>query len=94
MGIDPNRNTKGSSQAKVCQFDNSLVVDQEVLGLQVPVEDSSTVTEVNALQYLVKVALKGGKERMEETDMFEVLNGKKKTNDMLTSLNGNGSHIF
>lgn len=58
MGVDPNRNTKSSSQAKVCQFDNSLVVDQEVLGFQVPVEDSTTVTEVNALQDLIQVALK------------------------------------
>lgn len=60
MGKDPDRNTRSSSQAKVCQFDNSLVVDQEVLGFQVPVEDSTTVTEVNALQDLVKVALKCG----------------------------------
>lgn len=60
MGVDPDRNTKGPSQAKVCQFDNSLVVDQEVLRFQVPVEDSTTVTEVNALQDLVEVALKGG----------------------------------
>ncbi len=60
MGVDPDRNTKGPSQAKVCQFDNSLVVNQEVLGFQVPVKDSTTVTEVNALQDLVKVALKGG----------------------------------
>lgn len=58
MRVDPDRNTKGSSQAKVCQFDNSLVVNQEVLGFQITVEDSTTVTEVNALQYLVKVALK------------------------------------
>lgn len=58
MGVDPNRNTKRSSQAKICQFDYSLVVDQEVLGFQVPVEDSTTVTKVNALQDLIEVALK------------------------------------
>lgn len=57
MGIDPDRNTKGPSQAKVCQFDDSLVVNQQILGLQITMEDSATVTEVNALQYLVKVAL-------------------------------------
>lgn len=61
MGVDPNRNTKGTSQAEVCQFNNSLVIDQEVLGFQVPVEDSTTMTEVNAFQDLVKVALQGSK---------------------------------
>lgn len=58
VGIHPHRNTKGPSQAKVCQFDNALIVNQEVLGFQVPVEDSATVTEVNALQDLVKIALR------------------------------------
>lgn len=66
MGVDPNRNTKGPSETKVCQFDNSLVVDEEVLGFQVPVEDPTTVTEINALQDLVKVALKGGEGRGKE----------------------------
>lgn len=47
--VDPDRNTKGPSQAKVCKFDNTFVVNQEVLGFQVPVEDSTTVTKVNAL---------------------------------------------
>lgn len=58
MRVDSNRNTKGPSQAKISQFDNSLVVDQEVLGFQVPVEDSTTMTEVDTLQDLVKVALR------------------------------------
>lgn len=58
MGVDPDRNTKGPSKAKVCQFDNPFVVNQQVLGFQVPVEDSPTVTEVDALQDLVKVALR------------------------------------
>lgn len=57
VGVDPDRNTKGSSQAKVCQFDNALVVDQQILWFQVTMEHSATVTEVDALQYLVQVAL-------------------------------------
>lgn len=57
MGVDSDRNTESPSQPKVCQFDDPLIVDQEVLGLQVAVEDSTTVTEVNALQDLVQVAL-------------------------------------
>lgn len=57
MGVDPDRNTKGSSQTKVCQFDNALVVNQQILWFQVTMEHSATVTEVDALQNLVKVAL-------------------------------------
>jgi len=57
MGVDPDRNTKCPSQAKVGQLDNTLVVYQKVLGFKVSVEDTATVTEVNALQDLVKVAL-------------------------------------
>lgn len=63
MGVDPDGNTKGSSQTKVCQFDNALVVDQQILWFQVTMEHSATVTEVDALQYLVKVALNSVGER-------------------------------
>lgn len=58
MGVDPDRNTKSSGQAKVCQFDDALVVDQQVLWFQVPVKDTVTVAEVYSLQDLVEVALK------------------------------------
>lgn len=60
VGVDPDGNTKSPCQAKVCQFNNTLVVDEEVLRLEVPVKDTTTVTEVYALQDLVEVALKGG----------------------------------
>lgn len=69
MGVDPYRYTKSPSQAKICQFDNSLVINKEVLRFQVTMEDTSTVTEVNALQDLVKVALKCGEGRNTETHM-------------------------
>lgn len=59
MGVDPHRDSKGSSQAKICQFDDTLVVNEEVLGLEVPVKDTTTVTEVYSLQDLVQVALNG-----------------------------------
>lgn len=60
VGVDPDGNTKSPCQPKVCQFNNALVVNEEVLGLEVPVKDTTTVTEVYALQDLVMVALKGG----------------------------------
>lgn len=59
MGVDSDRDAEGPSQAKVRQFNDSLVVNQEVLWLQVAVEDSATVAEQNALQDLIKVTLKG-----------------------------------
>lgn len=58
MGVNPDRNTEGPGQAKVCQLDHPLVVNQEVLGLQISVEDSTTVTKIDTLQNLVEVALK------------------------------------
>lgn len=61
MGVDPDWNTKGSRQAKICQLDDALVVDEEVLGLEVPVQDAPAVTEVYSLQDLVQVALHGTK---------------------------------
>lgn len=57
VGVDPDRNAKGPRQAKVGQLDDPLVVDQEVLGLQVSVENAAAVAEVNALQDLVQVTL-------------------------------------
>lgn len=62
MGVDPDWNTKGSCQAEICQLDDALVVDEEVLGLEVPVQDAAAVTEVYSLQDLVQVALHGRKE--------------------------------
>lgn len=59
MGVDPDRNPKGSCQAKVCQLNDALVVDEKVLRLEVPVKDTTAVAEVYSLQDLVQVALKG-----------------------------------
>lgn len=66
VGVDPDRDPKGSCQAKVCQFNDTLVVDEKVLGLEVPVEDTTTVTEVYSLQDLIQVALNGTKTHKDE----------------------------
>lgn len=57
MCVGANGNPKGSSQAKVCQLDLALGVDEEVLGLQVPVKDPVRVAEGQALQQLEEVTL-------------------------------------
>lgn len=57
MSVDSDRNAKGPRQPEIGQFDDSFVVDQEVLRFQVSVENSAAVAEVNALQDLVQVTL-------------------------------------
>ena len=42
-----------SSQTKICQLDNSIVLDQQVLRLQVSVQDSMAVTKVNSIAELI-----------------------------------------
>lgn len=59
VGVDSDRDAEGPSQTKVRQFDDSFVVNQQVLWFQVTVEDSATVAEQNALQDLIKVTLPG-----------------------------------
>ena len=61
MCISPDRNPKSSTQPKISQFDGSLPVNEQVLGLEVTVEYPSGMTEHYALQNLVCVALDGGK---------------------------------
>lgn len=68
MSVDSDRNTKGPRQAKVCQFDDSFVVNQEVLWFQVSVENSAAVTEVNALQDLVQVTLEAHQQTRQHED--------------------------
>ena len=61
MGVDSDGDVEGPGQAKVGQFDDPFVVNQQVLRFQVPVEDSATVAEQNALEDLVEVTLRGQK---------------------------------
>ena len=58
MCVDPHWDPEGPSQPKVGQFDDALVVDEQVLGLQVSVQNPSAVTEQDPLQDLVQVALR------------------------------------
>lgn len=57
MCVGANWNPKSSGQAKVGQLDLALGVDEEVLGLQVPVENPVRVAEGQALQQLEEVTL-------------------------------------
>ncbi len=57
VGVRSDGNPKRPSEAKVGQFDGSLLVDEKVLGLQVPVQHSTRVAEHDALENLVCVAL-------------------------------------
>lgn len=53
MSIDSDRNSKSPGQSKVCQFNDSFVVDQQILWLQIPMEDPPLVTEQDGLHDLV-----------------------------------------
>lgn len=53
MSIDSDRNSKSPGQSKVSQFNDSFVVDQQILWLQIPMEDPPLVTEQNGLHDLV-----------------------------------------
>ena len=45
--------TEGSRETEICKFENALVVDEEVLGFEIAVEDSIRMTEVYTLEELV-----------------------------------------
>ena len=57
MCIHPNRYTKRSGQSKICQFDDSLAINEEVLWFEISVQYSPLVAEQNALEELVCVTL-------------------------------------
>ena len=58
MCVGSDGHTKCSSQSKVSEFDDTLCTDQEVLRLEVSVQHSVWVAELNALQDLECIALK------------------------------------
>ena len=62
MRVGPDGDPEGPGQPKVCQLDDPVDVDQEVLGLQVAMEDAVGVAELDTLQNLIRVALRGGRE--------------------------------
>ena len=55
--VDPDRNSEGSGQPEVGDFDGTGFVDQQVLRLEISVEDAALVAEEDALENLVGVAL-------------------------------------
>ena len=57
MSVHTDRDTKGSGQTEVGNLDASVLVNQEILGLHVPVENSPLMTEQDALQQLKRVKL-------------------------------------
>ena len=57
VSVHTNRDTEGSGQTEVSDLDASVLVNQEILGLHVPVENSPLMTEQDALQQLKRVKL-------------------------------------
>ena len=57
MSVHTDRDTEGSGQTEVSDLDAAVLVNQEILGLHVSVEDSPLMTEQDALQQLKPVKL-------------------------------------
>ena len=57
MCVGTHWDTEGPAESKVGNLDGSLVVDEQVLGFEVTVDDTARVHEHDALQDLVRVAL-------------------------------------
>ena len=59
VGEGVHRDAEGAGEAEVGEFELAFVVDEEVLGFQVPVEDAVFVAEGDALQELVHEGFDG-----------------------------------
>lgn len=57
MGVGAQGHPEGSSQSEVGQLDGPQLVDEQVLGLQVSVDNPMRVAEAHPLQQLEEVAL-------------------------------------
>ncbi len=57
MSVRADRHPERSRQAKVCELDLPLGVDEEVLGLQISMKNPVRVAEGQALQQLKKITL-------------------------------------
>ena len=53
--VDADRDAEGPGEAKVGDLDGAALVDEQVLGLEVPVEDAPLVAEEHALQESNKI---------------------------------------
>lgn len=58
VSVCPQGNSKSSCQTKISQLDGSCFIDEQVLWLQVPVDDSVRVAKAHTLQQLEKVVLR------------------------------------
>lgn len=58
-GVD--RNAKGTSQTKITKLENTLAVDEEVLGFEIAVKHTILVAEVDALEQLIHEGFDGGR---------------------------------
>jgi hypothetical protein len=57
VGVASQRDTKGTCKTKVGQFQGAVLVNEEILGFQVPVQDPARVAIVKAFDELVEIAL-------------------------------------
>ena len=57
---DPNRNTKGSRQTKIGNFDNSIASNQEILWFQISVQGAANMAVQDTLEDLVEVTFHYG----------------------------------
>lgn len=64
VGVGAQGHPEGSSQSEVSQLDGAQLIDEQILGLQVSVDDPMRVAEIHPLQQLEEVALPS--ERKEE----------------------------
>ncbi len=58
MCVGPYWYPESPAQSKVGQLDGSLLINEQVLWLEVAMQHTSRVAEYNALENLVRVALK------------------------------------
>ena len=57
VSVHTDRDTEGPGQTEVGNLDAAVLVNQEILGLHVSVENSPLVTEQDALQQLKRIKL-------------------------------------
>lgn len=57
MCVHSDWHSEGTCQPKVCQLYHSLIIDQQVLGFQVTMQNPAAVAEQNPLQDLIQVTL-------------------------------------
>ena len=60
MRVCPEGNTERSGETEVCELEVSVLVDEQVLGLEISVEDPVSVAVVQSLDELKSEALRGG----------------------------------